>query len=69
MEVCQNLSFSEYMTPEIISIFVALLFHIPLYYILLVIIDVKSAGGKAKEAFSCFKVFNFRVNTAVAAII
>jgi hypothetical protein len=44
------------MTPEIVSIFVALFIHIPVYFVLLIIIDVKHAGGSAKDAFSCFTV-------------
>lgn len=44
------------MTPEIVSIFAALIIHITVYYFLLIIIDIKHAGGSARDAFSCFKV-------------
>jgi hypothetical protein len=44
------------MTPEIVSIFVALFIHIAVYFVLLIIIDVKHAGGSARDAFSCFTV-------------
>lgn len=44
------------MTPEIIAIFVALLVHIPLYFVLLIIIDVKKAGGSVSDAFCCLRV-------------
>lgn len=57
-EYCDHLAWADYMTPEIISIFVALLIHIAVYFVLLIIIDVKSAGGSAKDAFSCFKVIS-----------
>lgn len=43
------------MTPEIVSIFAALIIHITVYYFLLIIIDIKHAGGSARDAFSCFK--------------
>ena len=55
-EVCNNLSVADYMVPEIIAIFVALLIHIALYFLLLIIIDVKYSGGSARDAFSCLKV-------------
>ena len=44
------------MTPEIVAIFVALLIHIPLYFVLLIIIDVKKAGGSVSDAFPCLRV-------------
>lgn len=55
-EVCNNLTVADYMTPEIIAIFVALFLHIAIYFVLLIIIDVKYSGGSAKDAFPCFKV-------------
>ncbi|XP_045030700.1 ABC-type organic anion transporter ABCA8 [Daphnia magna] len=55
VDFCNNLSWSDYMTPEIVSIFAALIIHITVYYFLLIIIDIKHAGGSARDAFSCFK--------------
>lgn len=56
LEYCANLSLADYMTPEIISIFAALIVHIIVLYLLLRVIDVKADGGSAKDAFSCSKV-------------
>ncbi|XP_046440757.1 ABC-type organic anion transporter ABCA8-like [Daphnia pulex] len=53
-EYCNHLAWADYMTPEIVCIFVALFIHIAVYFVLLIIIDVKHSGGSARDAFSCF---------------
>lgn len=40
----------EYMTPEIIILFVVLLLDIPVYYLLLRVVDTVKLGGKWQEA-------------------
>ena len=55
-DFCNNLTFNDYMTPEIIAIIVALFVHIPLYFGLLVIIDIKYSGGSLQDALFFFKV-------------
>nr|QST14978.1 ABCA5 protein [Diaphanosoma celebensis] len=51
LTVCGELGWSEYMNVEVIVMIVALLVHIPIYFCLLVVIDVKKSGGLAADAF------------------
>ncbi len=58
MTSCDSLALSEYMTTEVILIFVALLVHIPAYFVLLIVIDVKASGGMAADAFPFLRWFS-----------
>ena len=55
LTVCGDLGWSDYMSIEIIILFVALFVHIPVYFCLLLLIDVKKSGGTAADAFPCLK--------------
>ncbi|KAK6641556.1 hypothetical protein RUM44_013268 [Polyplax serrata] len=48
---CNYLVFSDYMTDEIIIMIFSSLFHIPFWFLMLRIVDVKKTGGKVSEAF------------------
>lgn len=48
---CTELTLENYMTKEIIVIFVGLLLHIPFWFFILLIIDIKKSGGRVKDIF------------------
>ncbi|GLH01026.1 Probable multidrug resistance-associated protein lethal(2)03659 [Gryllus bimaculatus] len=50
---CHHPVLASYMTDEIIVILTSCILHIPLWYLLLVILDVHSTGGKASDVFRC----------------
>ncbi|CAG9814922.1 unnamed protein product [Phaedon cochleariae] len=52
---CTQLTLSHYLTDEIIVMFVSVLLHIPIWYFLLLVIDVKKSGGKLKDIFKMSK--------------
>ncbi|XP_017782555.1 PREDICTED: ATP-binding cassette sub-family A member 5-like [Nicrophorus vespilloides] len=52
---CTNLTFADYMSDEIIVMVVGILIHIPLWFFVLVILDIKKGGGKIGDAFKMFR--------------
>ncbi|EEB12939.1 predicted protein [Pediculus humanus corporis] len=48
---CNYLVFSDYLTDEIIIMIFSSLLHIPFWFLMLRIVDVKKSGGKISEAF------------------
>lgn len=52
---CTHLTVSDYMTPEIIVMLVGTILHIPIWFFVLMILDVKKNGGKFRDALSIFK--------------
>lgn len=53
---CITLSLADYITEETIVILVGILLHIPIFYVLLMVLDVKKSGGKAREIFKSLGV-------------
>lgn len=48
---CNYLVFSDYLTDEIIIMIFSALLHIPFWFLMLRVVDVKKSGGKVSEAF------------------
>lgn len=46
------------MTDEIVVMLVGILVHIPFWFFILMIADIKKGGGKASDVFKFFKVCN-----------
>lgn len=53
---CTHLTVSDYMTDEIILMFVGTILHIPFWFFILMVLDVKKNGGKVRDALLIFKV-------------
>lgn len=53
---CTTLTLTDYMTDEIIVMLVGILLHIPFWFFMLLIIDIKKSGGRVSDAFKFFKV-------------
>lgn len=53
---CTNLTVSDYLTPEILIMLFGTLLHIPIWFFILMILDVKKNGGKVSDALKVFKV-------------
>lgn len=53
-----NLSLTDYMTDEIVVMLVGILVHIPFWFFVLMVVDIKKSGGKVSEAFKIFQVRN-----------
>lgn len=53
---CSYLDFTDYLTDEIIVMIFSCLLHIPFWFMLLRVFDVKKAGGRASDAFQFLKV-------------
>lgn len=53
---CNEVTFSEYLTTEIIVMGVASCLHIPFWFFILLIVDIKKNGGRVRDAFKLFKV-------------
>lgn len=53
---CGNLTIYDYMTNEMVVIFVGNLIHIPLWFFTLIVLDVKKSGGRGRDAFKFLKV-------------
>lgn len=51
-----NLTLANYMTAEIIVMLVGMLAHIPFWFFILKIADVKKSGGKIGDVFTAFQV-------------
>lgn len=56
---CSEVTFSEYLTTEIIVMGVASCLHIPLWFFILLVVDIKKNGGRVRDAFNLFKVRTF----------
>lgn len=62
---CNEVTFSDYLTIEIIVMAVASCLHIPLWFFLLLSVDIKKNGGRVRDAFKFSKVtqiFNVHYN-------
>lgn len=53
---CTSLSLVDYMTDEIGVMIVGILFHIPLWFFVLMVLDIKKSGGRVRDAFKFFYV-------------
>ncbi|XP_021921419.1 ATP-binding cassette sub-family A member 5-like [Zootermopsis nevadensis] len=51
---CTNLTFADYFTDEIIVMLVGILLHIPIWFFVLLILDIKKSGGRASDVFKYF---------------
>lgn len=51
-----NLDLTDYMTDEIVVMLVGIFLHIPFWYFVLMVVDIKKSGGKVSEAFKIFQV-------------
>ncbi|KAJ8921257.1 hypothetical protein NQ315_013729 [Exocentrus adspersus] len=52
---CTELTLADYVTDEIIVMVVGILVHIPFWFFMLLIIDIKKSGGKVRDAFKFIK--------------
>lgn len=52
---CKYLTISDYMTPEILIMLFGTILHIPIWFFILMILDVKKNGGRVRDALSVFK--------------
>lgn len=57
---CTNLTFADYFTDEIIVMLVGILLHIPIWFFVLLILDIKKSGGRASDVFKHFLVMIFQ---------
>nr|CAD7408080.1 unnamed protein product [Timema cristinae] len=48
---CTNLTIVDYLTDEIIVMLFAILIHIPLWFFILLVLDVKKSGGRTSDVF------------------
>lgn len=55
---CTTLTLADYVTEETIVMLVGILFHIPIFSIVLMVFDVKKNGGRIKDVFGSFLVRN-----------
>ncbi|PSN57079.1 ATP-binding cassette sub-family A member 5 [Blattella germanica] len=53
-KACTHLSLPDYMTHEIIVMLVGILLHIPIWFFILLILDIKKSGGRASDVFKHF---------------
>lgn len=49
--ICDTLSISNYMTTEIVVIIVGMILQIPIYSVVLLVIDVMKGGGTPYDAY------------------
>ena len=56
---CTNLTVADYVTDEIIVMLVGIVIHIPIWFFVLLILDIKKSGGKASDVFKHFLVTIF----------
>jgi ATP-binding cassette subfamily A (ABC1) protein 5 len=57
---CTNLTLADYITDEIIVMLVGILLHIPIWFFVLLILDIKKSGGRASDVFRNFLVMIFQ---------
>ncbi|CAG2054714.1 unnamed protein product [Timema podura] len=48
---CTNLTIVDYLTDEIIVMLFAILIHIPIWFFILLVLDVKKSGGRTSDVF------------------
>ncbi|KAI2474180.1 ATP binding cassette (ABC) transporter subfamily A member, partial [Diabrotica virgifera virgifera] len=53
---CEGTTFSSFMIPEIIVLFVTLIIQIPLLFLIMLILDVKKNGGQVLDIFRSKKI-------------
>lgn len=53
---CAELSLSNYMTEEVIVMALGAILHIPIWALILRIVDIRKSGGKVRDAFRSKKV-------------
>ncbi|KAK0172353.1 hypothetical protein PV328_005684 [Microctonus aethiopoides] len=51
---CHHLTMSDYLTPEIITMALGVLLHCPLWFFVLLILDIKKTGGNVNDVFKYF---------------
>ncbi|XP_032674925.1 ATP-binding cassette sub-family A member 5-like isoform X2 [Odontomachus brunneus] len=51
---CHHLTMSDYLTTEIIVMVIAVLLHCPMWFFVLVLLDIKKNGGKISEYFKYY---------------
>ncbi|KAI7815451.1 ABC subfamily A member [Rhyzopertha dominica] len=59
----KSLTLADYMTDEIVVMLVGILVHIPFWFFILMIADIKKGGGKASDVFKFFKNTNTHEST------
>ncbi|KAB0791349.1 hypothetical protein PPYR_03149 [Photinus pyralis] len=52
---CTNISLADYMTHEIIVMIVGIILHLPIWFFVLLVVDIVKNGGKVSDAFQVFK--------------
>lgn len=57
---CHHLTMSDYLTTEIILMAVGVILHIPVWFIVLVLLDIKKTGGNVGDALKYFLVSSFK---------
>lgn len=62
---CAELSLSNYMTEEVIVMALGAILHIPIWALILRIVDIRKSGGKVKDAFRSKKVSRMKVATEI----
>ena len=60
-KACTNLTLADYLTDEIIVMLVGILLHIPFWFFVLLILDIKKSGGRASDVFKHFLVKLFPI--------
>lgn len=53
---CTTLDLTDYMTDEIIVMLVGIIVHIPFWFVVLLVVDIRKNGGKVSDAFPFLKV-------------
>lgn len=53
---CQHLTMSDYLTTEIIIMGVGVLLHCPVWFFVLLLLDIKKSGGNISDLFKYFIV-------------
>lgn len=53
---CQHLTLSDYLTSEIIIMGVGVILHCPVWFFVLLLLDIKKSGGNISDLFKYFTV-------------
>lgn len=53
---CHHLTMSDYFTTEIIVMALGVVLHIPLWFFILLLLDIKKSGGKISDFFKYYLV-------------
>ncbi|GFG35680.1 hypothetical protein Cfor_11467 [Coptotermes formosanus] len=62
---CTNLTLADYITDEIVVMLVGIVLHIPIWFFVLLILDIKKSGGKASDVFKHFLSDNNKITAEV----